>query len=44
MLGRLDACAVPRQQLHEAEWELLKRAEEIRELQKVLGLPSQTSR
>ena len=35
LLERVDACGVPRQQLHEAEWELLKRSEEIWELQQV---------
>ena len=35
ILDRLDACIAPRKQLHELEWELRKRSEEIRELQQV---------
>lgn len=34
-LEKLDACAAPRKQVHELEWELKKRADEIRDLQKV---------
>ena len=34
-MEKLDACAAPRKQVHELEWELKKRADEIRELQKV---------
>ncbi len=35
ILDRLDACIAPRKQLHELEWELRKRSEEVRELQQV---------
>ena len=35
VLDRLDACIAPRKQLHELEWELRKRSEEVRELQRV---------
>ncbi len=34
-LEKLEACAAPRKQVHELEWELKKRADEIRDLQKV---------
>lgn len=34
-LEKLDACAAPRKQVHELEWELKKRADEIRDVQKV---------
>ncbi len=34
-LEKLDACAAPRKQVHELEWELKKRADEIRDLKKV---------
>ncbi|BDA49231.1 Coiled-coil domain-containing protein 77 [Coccomyxa sp. Obi] len=36
-LEKLDACAAPRKQVHELEWELKKRADEIRDLQKALS-------
>jgi coiled-coil domain-containing protein 77 len=35
MLERLENCAAPRKLVHELEWELKKRDDEIRELQKV---------
>lgn len=35
MLERLESCAAPRKLVHELEWELKKRADEIRVLQKV---------
>lgn len=35
ILDRLEACIAPRKQLHELEWELRKRLEEVRDLQKV---------
>lgn len=35
ILDHLDACIAPRKQLHELEWELRKRSEEVRDLQKV---------
>lgn len=34
MLDAIDRCSVQQENLHRLEWENMKRAEEIRELQK----------